>query len=426
MMMMISRISGVLRFSSFFFIFAMAGIFRAAPVFPQTEPEESVFAPFVSRLSVEVKNNLVRLSWIDSPDARGQVYIFRSAQPFETGRIPGNIRPVETPYGAQSFIDELEGTETFYYFVAASDGLGRRYDVVIPYNNTISVRISGSGMENILPIEEPAPLPAPTGVFGLEVKVAGEGVNISYQTAAEGKNTVLYRSVQPLRNTADLLRAVIVQSGPPAPFTDYPVPGISYYYAVIFEEELVQGNVGLYPGQNATTQAVEISPGAGRIGLPGPEAPIRSMPLPLISVYNAVPGSDRYSEIPRSAPLGPDAAKALGSIPRASPSPPPQKKPRAFSRDLEAPAGGEESQLRFIVQGLFSKRDWQSARTELLRYLSLPRSALSEARARFYLGQTYYFSGNNREALIEFLLVQSHYPDEAKDWIDAALAAMVQ
>ncbi|MDR1239768.1 MAG: hypothetical protein LBK27_06615 [Treponema sp.] len=423
--MMIPQKFPGLRFSLFFLPAILAGLFGAAPAFSQTEPEEPVFAPFVSRLSVEVKNNLVRLSWIDSPDARGPVYIFRSAQPFETGRIPGNIRPVETPYGAQSFIDETEGAGTIHYFAAASDGLGRRYDVVIPYNNTVSVNMTGSDTENIFLTEEQNVRPAASGVFGLEVRVEEEGVNISYRTAEEGKNTVLYRSVQPLRNTADLLRAVIVQSGPPAPFVDYPVPGIPYYYAVIFEDELVRGNVGIYPGQNATTQAVEIPPGAGRIGLSGPETPIRSMPLPLLSVYNAVPGSDRYSEIPRRTPLGPEAAKALGNIPQGSPNPPPQKKPRAFSRDLEAPAGGEESPLRIIVQGVFSQRDWQSARTELLRYLSLPRSALSEARARFYLGQTYYFSGNNREALIEFLLVQSHYPEEAKEWINAALAAMI-
>jgi hypothetical protein len=219
---------------------------------------------------------------------------------------------------------------------------------------------------------------------------------------------------------------VIVQSGITSPFTDYPVPGIPYYYAVIFEDELIRGNVGLFPGQNVTVQPVEILSGAGRAGLPGPEAPIRSMPLPMISVYNAVPGSDRYSETPSAAPLGTGAAKAVGTIPRARPSPPPQKKPRVFSRDMAPPEGGEESPLRVIVQGAFTKRDWQNARNELLRYLSLPRSAPSEARARFYLAQTYYFSGDNRGALIEFLMVQTQYPDEAQDWINAVLAAMIR
>jgi hypothetical protein len=334
---------------------------------------------------------------------------------------------VEVPYGAQSYVDETEEAGTIHYFVAASDGQGRRYDIVIPFGNTISVTVSGSlAAEFPLAAEDQHLRPVESGIFALEAKVEGEGVIISYRVADGMKNTVLYRSVQPLRTTADLLRAVIVQPGLTVPFTDYPVPGIPYYYAVIFEDELIRGTVGLFPGHNTTVQPVEVPAGTGRVGLPGPEAPIRSMPLPLISVSNAVPGSDRYTEIPDAVPLGPGAAKALGTIPRAGANPPAQKKPRAFSRDLEAPAGGEESQLRVIVQGPFVKRDWQAARDALLRYVSLPHSSLAEARARFYLGQTWYFSGNYREALIEFLMVQTEYPDEAKDWINVTLAALIQ
>jgi hypothetical protein len=335
------------------------------------------------------------------------------------------MRPVEVPYGAQSFIDETEDAVTVYYFVAASDGLGRRYDIVIPYNNTLEVSITGLDLEDVPPAAEQNPPPPRSGLFGLEANTENEGVFLSYHTMEEGKNTVLYRSVQPLRNTADLLRAVIIQSGPPAPFTDYPVPGIPYYYAVIFEEELLRGEVKIQPGQNATIRPVEIASGPGRTGLSGQEMPIRSMPLPLISVYNAIPGSDRYSEVPGAVPLGPGAAKALGNIPNKTANPPQQKNPRVFSRDLEAPAGGEEGPLRVIVQEFFAKRDWQGVREELLQYLSLPRSPLAEARARFYLGQAYYFSGHTRDALFEFLMVQSRYPEEANDWINAALAAMI-
>ena len=393
----------------------------------QTEPEDPIFAPFVSQLSAETKNNLIRLSWLDSPDVRGTVYIFRSSQPLETGRIPVNIRPLEAPYGTQSYIDETEGSGTMHYFVAASDEQGYRYDIVIPYSNTISVNIAGSP-EGGTPLagEEQNSYSAEPEISGIETKVEGEGVIISFHVADGKKNTVLYRSVQPLRNTPDLLQALIVQSGITSPFTDYPVPGISYYYAIILEDELIRGNVGLFPGRNVTTHPVEIPSTAERAGLPGQEAPIRSMPLPMISVYNAVPGSDHYSETPSLAPLDSGAAKAVESIPRAKPNPPPQKKPRVFSRDLEPPAGGEEAPLRLIVQGPVTKRDWHNARSELLRYLSLPRSAPSEARARFYLAQSYYFSGDNRGALIEFLMVQSQYPEEAQQWINAVLAGMVQ
>jgi hypothetical protein len=409
------------------FLFLAAVLAPPFSAFAQTGAEDAVFAPFVSRLSAEIKNNLIRLSWQDSPDVRGTVYIFRSSQPLETGQIPANIRPLEAPYGTQSYIDETEETGTLHYFVAASDDQGRRYDIVIPYSNAIAVR-AGGAPEGSPPDREDfdAPAPAAPALSGLEAVVEGEGVIISFQAGDGRKNTVLYRSVQPLRNTSDLLQALIVQSGITSPFTDYPVPGIPYYYAIVPEDELIRGNVGLFPGKNVTTQPVEIPSTSGRAGLPGPDAPIRSMPLPLISVYNAVPGSDRYSETPAATPMDPGAAKALDSIPRAKPNPPPQKKPRVFSRDLEPPAGGEEAPLRTIVRESFAKRDWYAARNELIHYLSLPRSAPSEARARFYLAQSYYFSGDNRGALIEFLMVQSQYPDEAQEWINAVLAAMVQ
>jgi hypothetical protein len=405
----------------FLMVFA-GGVIWPGFLFSQTG--DSIFAPFISQLSAEIKNNLVRLSWLDSRDVRGPVYIFRSSQPFRPGGLPETAKPIEVPYRTQSYIDETEGSGTVYYFAAASDEMGRRYDILIPYSNTVSVNISGLPGENFIPAApeaEPQARPAEPGIFGIEAKVEGEGVIVSYRLSNGNKTTILYRSVQPLRTAADLLRAVIVQSEARPPFTDYPVPGIPCYYAAVFEDDLIQGNVEIVPGRNATVQPVEIPAGGGRTGLPGPEGVIRSMPLPLISIYNAVPGSDSYSEIPNSVPLGPEAAKAVGDIQKVQTAPPALKKPRAFKRDLEPPAGGEESLLRTIVQGPFVQQNWQTSQTELLQYLSLPRSKLSEARARFYLGQAYYFSGSDREALFEFLMVQSQYPEEANDWIRAVL-----
>jgi hypothetical protein len=412
----------MMRLRNFFLI--LLGTLPLLDAFAQTGGSGAVFAPFVSQLSVEARNNLVRLSWIDSPDVRGPVYIFRGTQPFETGRVPANLKPLEAPYGTQSIIDETEGAGRVYYFVAASDGLGQRYDIVIPYNNTISVHLNGANTARS-PSEGQSFRPVESGLFGLETRVEGEGVQVSYRTAGGQRNIVLYRSVQPLQNRADLLRAVIVYSGAPAPFTDYPAPGIPYYYAVIVEDELIRGTVGLVPGHNASVEPVEITPGAGITGPSAAETPVRAMPLPLISVYNAVPGSDGFSGAPAALPLGPDAAKALDAIPRPSSGPPPKKRARVFSQDLEAAGGGEEAQLRAIVQGTFAKRNWQEARMELFNFLSLPRSPPAEARARFYLGQAYYFTGQNREALIEFLAVQSQYPEEVRDWIDAVLIAMI-
>jgi hypothetical protein len=405
-----------------------------AAVFPQTNGAlagEPSFAPFVSNLEGEAKNNLIRLTWKDSPDAKGPVYIFRSDTPFDTARPGfGKAPPVEVPYGVEYYIDETETTGRIYYFIAAGDELGRRYDILLPVGNSVSVDIADLPFSETPALleEEPRVPGLHGGIYGLEAAVLGEGVTLSFLVNVSGRNLVLYRSVQPIARTIDLLSAVIVQSGLSSPFTDYPVPGIQYYYAVIFEDELIRGSVGIYPGYNATLKPVEMRTGSSRIGLPGAKTEIRSMPLPLMSLDYAVPGLEGLAEAPANpAPLSPAVRQALEDLGTVEPRSLPRKKPRAFSQDLEAEAAaGEEGALKAIVQGYFLKGDWENSRTELERYLSLHHTAGIAARARFYLAQTLYFSLSYREALREFLLVKDFFPQEANEWINASLAALAE
>jgi hypothetical protein len=183
--------------------------------------------------------------------------------------------------------------------------------------------------------------------------------------------------------------------------------------------------VGIYPGYNATVSPVEVKAGGSRVGLPGAKTDIRSMPLPLMSLNYAVPGVEGLAEAPDTPiPLSLAARRALESL-RLPPPPVLQKKPRAFSQDLDAePSIGEDQALKTIVQGPFVAGDWENARTELRRYLSLHHSVSAEARARFYLAQSLYFARSYREALLEFLLVKERFPAEANEWIEAILGAL--
>jgi hypothetical protein len=384
----------------------------------------------VTGLKAEARNNMVRLTWADSEDARGPVYMFRSARPFiET--VPPDLQPVEIAYGTQFYIDETEGSGTWYYFLAASDLLGQRHDIIVSETNSIKVAASGATAP-VARSDTAEPLPG-LGISGIETQVEGEAVIISFnddgdagdKTEPYHKNLILYRSLHPVKQPGDLLNAVIVQSGLSSPFVDYPIPGLSWYYVIISEDEISGGSVSIYPGHNATKEAIVIA---------GAETPpamatraVRSMPLPAMSLYNAAPESDYFSAIPETVPLSEESNRALKTAqvqPQARPLP--EKKPRVFVRDLEEPSGGEDSALMRIVQGPFVKQDWRTAHDELQRYLSLSRSAKTEARARFYLGQTCYFSGKYREALIEFLFAQPLHPTETHVWIEATLTALVR
>ncbi len=423
-------------------------IAQAAPKSPQAEAEGQVFAPFVSRISAEVKNDMVKITWIDSRDAAGPVYVYRSTSDFLKAGIPVSGKPIEVPRGAQSYIDQVDAAGTWHYFLAASDEKGTKYQVLIPFGNVLSVSVtplatqeaaavsaansssSGAGRDAAAGPAKPGTEAAKAGtaqavsISGINASVEEDAVRIGYASESPEKTPLLYRSAQPLRRIQDLLDAVIAQAGTiGGSFLDYPVPGIPYYYAVIYEEDLKGGAVAILAGKNATVAPVEVSAGRYRIGLPGPISEIRTMPLPLIAVQTIVPGAGFAAfDTAVQAPLSLEASKAIAQLSvKAKPRLPPDKKPRAFAQDLAAPAGGEEDALRSIVQGPFARKDWKTAADEFSKYLSLPRSANSEARARFYLGQAFYFNGRMRESLFEFLLVQNQYPGEASEWLQAVL-----
>jgi YHS domain-containing protein len=151
------------------------------------------------------------------------------------------------------------------------------------------------------------------------------------------------------------------------------------------------------------------------------------MPLPIISTSNLVSGLNNLPELPKPIPLSAEAAKAASEMSGASSGENRdqfKKYPKAFADDMDAGSGTGDYALKAIVQGPFAKRDWQNTKNELIQYLSIPRSAEIEARARFYLGQSYYFTAAPQEALFEFLMAQNAYEKEAAEWIQASLAML--
>jgi len=407
---------------------ALAAISILAPL-PARAEEDKVFAPFVSRIRVAVKGDLVKLSWLDSPDARGFVAIFRQTGAFSASLAADAVPLAEVPYGAESYIDKPPSRGPWHYFIAATDEAGTRYDIVLPFGNATGAPVAlETATLPIAPLVRAEPvISAMTKFESITAKVQGDAVVISFAPDMKDRTALLYRSASPIAALSDLLDAVIVQATSAAsPFIDYPVPGIGYFYALVGENELKSGTVVVTPGKNATQRPVEIAAGRYRIGRPGPPANIRSMPLPFISM-EAISGT-AVSALWRTAVsegLSSDAEKAVAAISaRTREKRIVPKKPRAFPLDLEAPVGGEEYALRSIVQGPFAARHWEDAVSQFSRFLSLTRTEASEARARFYLGQSYYFSGKKREALFEFLLAQTTFAADTREWIDAILGEL--
>lgn len=378
------------------------------------------FSPVVSQIKAESRNNFIRLTWIDSPDARGRVYIFRSTRPFGDS-IPANIRPVTVRYGEQYFIDDTDDMENLYYFIAASDSTGRRFDVIIPNTNTIGINIAkGEVTTPPVVVQEKEVI---QGISNLRARQEEGRVIITFDVTGKQKNTILYRSMQPIRQPRDLLNAAIVKSGVSSPFTDFPVPGISWYYALAFEDEVTSGSMILKPGVNTIASAVTIS--AGQTA----EKAIRPIPLPIMTLSNTASISGPFLNDSNAdsgrVPLSEKTEKMLSDSGLPEKAVHEKRSPRVFTEDLQMPSSGSDSALFQIINEYFVAGNWEGARTALLNYLSLSRSKDVEARARFYLGQALYFTGNYRGALFEFLSISSAHPAEANSWIDTVLSAMV-
>ncbi|MDR2313962.1 MAG: hypothetical protein LBE02_05450 [Spirochaetaceae bacterium] len=379
-----------------------------------------VFAPFVSQLEAEVRNNFIRLSWKDSPDVKGPLYVYRSAAPLSRGSAGSLPVPVEVPYGAESYLDEADRPGALYYFVVASDEWGRKYFLSIPYTNTISIGIDPDHAPGYIPTGPEAAGPGPSGVERGEAPPGAPGIEVFSAQVEEGrivirfsggdpeKNLILYRSVNPIRTRRDLLSATIIQQKTSSPFIDTPPPGISYYYAAVYEEDLLAGFGAVRPGRNATAGAVEI-PQDARAVLS------RTMPLPRMNISGApgVPDPASPESERAGAPLGAGGSRrgpGAGSL-----------EPAVFPEDLERGAAGEDYQIRSIVQGYFSLRQWEKAEEAFRNFLELPRKEENQAKAHFYLGQIYYFQKKPREALFELLGALDRYPGEVNPWMQAVL-----
>jgi len=377
--------------------------------------------PYVTQIKVESRNNLIRLTWVDSPDARGPVYIYRSARPF-SGSIPANIKPVVVRYGEQFYIDDADDMENLYYYVAASDVSGQRYDIILPRINSTSLNPAQLQEPAITAASEtPSDTEPVQGISNLKASQDGERVIITFNREGQRRNAILYRSMQPITRSQDLLNAVLVQSGIASPFVDFPVPvpGLTWYYAVIYEDDIASGNMGINPGVNATVTPVTVTSEQPT------ERTLRPIPLPVLTLRNTVPDSFFMTEIPDHTPLSAVSSNILRDTKMPSKAPINLKRPRVFSVDLVAPMGGEESALFQIISEYFVTFKWDDAKISLQHYLSLPRSRDIEIRARFYLGQTLYYTGKYRDSLMEFLSIRPLLFAEANKWIEAVLSAMV-
>ncbi|MDR0540080.1 MAG: hypothetical protein LBG74_06225 [Spirochaetaceae bacterium] len=446
--------------------------------------ETAVFAPFVSGLRAEAVGKSVTLNWQDSASINGPVYIYRSQEPFYGGTKSNQFEAKEVPFGTQNYTDTVPANGTWYYLAVASDKDSRqRYEMVVPFRNMVEILIDdgarrvaatswtvpqitpqaysqaqadsgqpnpaafrsqalaygNGGMGDSLPFVEMAQSP----INGITATPQSAAVHIQFFSSATGKHAVLYRSINPIMKFGDLLVASVVKLNVTSPHVDYPTPGVPYYYAVVYEEDLMNGQAVLSPGNNTTIAPVEVSRSPSPV-VPVPKqsgsyTPAVRQPQPAQpqtartpprqveqAPYAPPPARDGTSMSTIRTPNSVAPAPAQINPPVVSGHMPLVMEARVFNEDRQQhPEGSENYELSQIVQRYIMWRNWNDGRGALMKFLTeRRRSAAVESRAHFYLGECAYFLGIYREALSEFVAVQYVFPDETAAWVQACLSKL--
>jgi hypothetical protein len=391
------------------------------PAIPKTEKEESIFAPFPTRIRVGIRKEGIVLTWADGATAVEGYAVYRSEKPIDHDSFSQALKLATLPNTAHEYLDAAAPSTPFYYAVLGLSAEGAVYEVFIPLKNVSIAPVAIASAEPV--VETPPPVEPPPAI---SVESFKDAIRITWTAVREGRRINVYRSTSQIRSLSDLLNAswVAAVDGPDSGLADYPVPGIDYYYALVDDDGLRNGNPILEKGKNTTTEPVSVPVGLYRVGLPSVPAASRSLPLPYLALTKSVEagGADIPGgfSIPTPAQLQPDTEKALKAIlTHGTPRPDAAGKLMIFPRDTEgAASGGEEYTLHLIVSERLAKQDWTGAADELARYLSLNRSPAVAARAHFYRGEALAFSGLYRDSFFEFLQAQDSYYVESNRWID--------
>jgi hypothetical protein len=401
------------------------GIFICVTSLLISQEKREVYAPFVSNLEVVADVNRVVLSWNDSPDAIPLYRIYRSADPFSRNGEVDDLLIGTVASGLESFSYSPDSTEPSYYAVLGVDQTGQEYRLYIPYRNISSESVS---IDTVAGIEERA-----TKISNLKHRVSGELVYLSYESSKINRPILVYRSTAPILDETSLREANQIASlnSSGGTVTDFPLPGLDYYYAVIDSELKAKGIISISPGDNSTTSPATIRLPSSYSALTGEERSSRIRPLPFLTLPKAVSSGDYLSDyekytLPPYTQLSEEsslsARKLLSSLPGIELLP----QPKTVILPLDKVAGEDPEAILLydIVNGPFKDQQWQGSEKALGNFLAVRRSKALEARGHFYMGQSYFFQDRLREAFMEFLFSRDFFYDESQEWIDIILSRL--
>jgi hypothetical protein len=378
-------------------------------------------APFASRLKADIVASQVKLTWRDAPDLTGVYLVYRATEEITAESFARAVLAGTVDTGVESFIDTPPDRRGYYYAVVFRDNAGTTYPLLIPYRNktTTAVNVQTTAPEEQLAARITGIRAAPSA--------AGDGVEITFTSSSPSRDLLLFWGTAPLATPEDLLRSASATELDPGTtrYLQMALPGIDYWFAVMDAGLYKLGQARIAPGVNATTAPVRIALNPSRISAVPRGTARRITPLPSFSIpagvlNGAQSGDSGIVNAPPERKVSAAATRTIALLLQgiARPSAP-ERQPEVFPSDATPIPGTELSRVQRIVAGPFAGGDMQEAQKQLLDFLGMRRGPDVEAHARFYLGQTYYFQGKPRDALMEFLVAEDFYFKQVQSWKDA-------
>jgi hypothetical protein len=372
-------------------------------------------ALFISKLKAKAEQSRIVLTWHNPRNLRQPLLLYRHVAEITEENLGEATLIARLTPDQESYEDSPEDYNPHYYAVLIEDA--RR--LLIPFRNKTSQAVR---VEVLPSVDSLA-----SRITGIRASVVDEAVQVTFTASNPDRELLLFRSNSPMLTTEDLLDAFAplqLEKGTER-VTDFPIPGVQSYYAVIDTEMFKLGRQELVPGENTTTQAAVVPVGVQRAALPPPAPAVRpaaedhaAVRLPYLQPKHD--GRIAASMPQRPEPLDARTREAVSRIlASAPPLEPSQRSVVILPEDRNCPGAGESASLREILQEHLLAGDYRAAEAKLQGFLNLKRSAYTEARVRFYLAQAYYFQGLYEEALLEFVLAEEQLYGPVQPWLQS-------
>jgi hypothetical protein len=385
--------------------------------------EQEAMSPFVSGLRVAIRDPRVRLTWREEHDNVALHRIYRAGEEirednFDEAKLVGTVDA-----DTETFVDVPSEEGSYYYAVLSETKDGELRTVFLPFRNKTT---QAAEISAVADRAEP-----PAEVISISAERRGDEILLRFQANRPNRNLAVFRSTKELASLDDLALATridIVESDRRS-YTDFPVPGISYFYGAFDTEAVAEGEISFDSDRNVSSRPVRIPIDVATVSRTIPEEQLpRRRPLPFLMIDETL----REGRSLARSPLRLTAARrelseetasaveaALGPLPSPEDQAPP--KPVILPEERLTDAKGPRFTLKTIAEGPFAAGRWQEASRLLENMLTISLPQDVEARVHFYLGQTRYFSGDTRRAFLEFVLARELYFLETKPWIDRVI-----